>query len=72
MYQLLSPKELAKAGVEFHTLTDDQLALWKEAGVINAASGISTKQISQGPCMRSPSLKRVPAQWVVTAYTMHE
>lgn len=24
--------ELAKAGVEFHSLTDDQLAVWKEAG----------------------------------------
>ncbi|MBJ3761947.1 TRAP transporter substrate-binding protein DctP [Maribius pontilimi] len=24
--------ELAKAGVEFHTLTDDQLAVWKETG----------------------------------------
>jgi hypothetical protein len=24
--------ELAKAGVEFHSLTDDQLAEWKEAG----------------------------------------
>ena len=41
--------ELAKAGVEFHSLSDDQLAEWKAAGGYQLAEWDSFKTELAGP-----------------------
>jgi TRAP-type C4-dicarboxylate transport system substrate-binding protein len=55
--------EMIKSGVEFHTLSDDQLNEWRKPSAISAASGTASRPNSPATWRRSKRWSRLPSTY---------